>query len=282
METGRRQREQSKANDADGKSLDKKELGNSPDPDKNNDRESQKPEEQKSRDSSGKEQLQKNRDEVARDQKPHRIDAKEGSERDRENQPGMVERNQHEPQTDPVSGKKMERESLTGGEKNTERERQSLGEQMKQESRSEEKGKNPSRDETDNRRESTTPPQLPTSGFQKKSDAEQPGSEQQDKKPALPSERPMDTNSTEGVTRLEQLERSAIPDQRSPEPNEKPFGSLDQASRQSGPGISDELAKEWMNRVEADPGQLLRRQFEVEERRELRQSVGPLMEARPW
>ena len=96
-------------------------------------------------------------------------------------------------------------------------------------------------------------------------------------------ERPMDTRSTEGVTRLEQLMRGNVPDQRPPTANQQSLSRIDQTSRhRTGPGVSDELAKEWMDRAEADPGQVLRRQFEVEERRELEQNSGRLVETRPW
>jgi hypothetical protein len=92
----------------------------------------------------------------------------------------------------------------------------------------------------------------------------------------------MDTRSTAGVVRLERLDRGIVPDQCPPEPSEVPFGSLDQASRRAGPGIPDDLAQQWMSRVEADPGRVLRRQFEVEERREWEHSAGRLLETRPW
>ncbi|CAK0776774.1 putative TPR_REGION domain-containing protein [Gammaproteobacteria bacterium] len=93
-----------------------------------------------------------------------------------------------------------------------------------------------------------------------------------------PAERPMDLQSTETVSRLEKLDSGTD----SKKPQESSFGNLDETSGENGAGLSDALAKQWMSRVEADPGRVLRRQFEVEERRELARKNGQILETRPW
>ncbi|CAK0750023.1 hypothetical protein CCP3SC1_1950001 [Gammaproteobacteria bacterium] len=136
----------------------------------------------------------------------------------------------------------------------------------------EKKGVRPLQDQTEKRSESPT-----------KVETNQPVNEKPSQESGIPEQRPVDTRATEGIARLEQLKRGTIPDQRPPESGEQPLSNLDQTSRRNtGPGIPDDLAKEWMSRVEADPGQVLRRQFEVEERREWEQNAGRLMETRPW
>ena len=92
----------------------------------------------------------------------------------------------------------------------------------------------------------------------------------------------METNTTEGVQRLEKLQKGLIPDQVPQKSNGPASGGLDKPVQEIGPAIPDELAKQWMNRVEADPGRVLRRQFEVEERREWEHQAGSLIEIRPW
>ena len=96
------------------------------------------------------------------------------------------------------------------------------------------------------------------------------------------TERPMDTRSTEGVKQLEQLKHGTRPDPRQATASEQAPVRMDETTHRAGPGIPDALAKELMDRAEADPGQVLRRQFEVEERRELEQNSGRLTEIRPW
>jgi hypothetical protein len=190
----------------------------------------------------------------------------------------------------------------------TDQERQTGGEQLGQERKG--KGEDRTKDQTGKAQEQTakTPapspelqgpetqaegPEEPPEPFlgtalepQAKSETGKPESQEQQEQGQKPGtwhvERPMDTRSTEGVTRLEQIDRGTIPDQRLQEPSEPSFASLDQASQRPGAGIPDELAQQWMNRVEADPGRVLRRQFEVEERREWEHSAGRLVETRPW
>jgi len=94
------------------------------------------------------------------------------------------------------------------------------------------------------------------------------------------AERPMDLQSTETVSRLEKLASGTSQDSKTPQGSS--FENLDEVSGEKGAGISDALAKQWMSRVEADPGRILRRQFEVEERRELVQKNGQILEIRPW
>ena len=49
-----------------------------------------------------------------------------------------------------------------------------------------------------------------------------------------------------------------------------------------GPGYNDEIMEQWLDRVEGDPGLLMRSQFMLNERREWEDSGRRLTEPRPW
>lgn len=49
-----------------------------------------------------------------------------------------------------------------------------------------------------------------------------------------------------------------------------------------GAGYNDEVMEQWLERVEGDPGVLMRSQFMLNERRQWEESGGRLVEPRPW
>ena len=50
----------------------------------------------------------------------------------------------------------------------------------------------------------------------------------------------------------------------------------------AGPSVPDWVVQQWLERVDADPGRLLRNQFKVEESRVEERTGGALVEPRPW
>jgi len=49
-----------------------------------------------------------------------------------------------------------------------------------------------------------------------------------------------------------------------------------------GAGAASMMMEQWLQQIEGDPAYLLRNQFEVEERRVMRERPGTLYEPRPW
>ena len=49
-----------------------------------------------------------------------------------------------------------------------------------------------------------------------------------------------------------------------------------------GTGVSMIMMEQWLEQIEGDPAFLLRNQFLIEERQQLEQRGGALMESRPW
>jgi hypothetical protein len=63
---------------------------------------------------------------------------------------------------------------------------------------------------------------------------------------------------------------------------EEQMAAFSEQAGMRGPGYTDEVMEQWLERVEGDPGLLMRSQFMLNERRQWEESGGRLSEPRPW
>jgi hypothetical protein len=94
------------------------------------------------------------------------------------------------------------------------------------------------------------------------------------------ADRPRDDPASRAVERVDQMSGGGP----APEPEAPPGVGFDATADGfgAGPSVPDWVVQQWLDRVEADPGRLLRNQFRVEESRAQDRARGGLVEPRPW
>lgn len=93
-------------------------------------------------------------------------------------------------------------------------------------------------------------------------------------------DRPRDDGASRAVDRVDQMGGGAP----RPDGDAPPGAGFDPALGKTGagPSVPDWVVQQWLERVDADPGRLLRNQFKVEESRVEERTGGALVEPRPW